>query len=136
MNRLPPDIPLAPVPGRFAQTRLLSPGHPERAAVEEFIAGIYRARFSARLSEFFPHLVAYYDVDGQLLAAVGLRFGSEGALFVERYLDEPIERALVRAGRPAVGRERIAEAGNFATRTPGIARPASATRSPGRCHTT
>lgn len=122
MNRLPPHLPLAPVPGRFVHARLLTSAHPDRSAAEDFIADIYRERFNARLSEFPPHLVAYHDVDGELLAAVGLRYGNEGALFVERYLDEPIEHALVHAGQSAARRERIAEAGNFATRTPGIAR--------------
>lgn len=122
MNQPSPHIPLAPVPGRFAQARCLLPGHPERAAVESFIAGIYHERFGAQLSQFPRHLLAYHDVEGRLLAAVGLRYAGDGPLFLERYLDEPIEQALARAGRATAKRERIAEVGNFATRTPGIAR--------------
>lgn len=122
MNRLPLQLPLAPLPGRFARAQLCAPDHPDRSRVETFIAAIYRERFGAQFDEFFPHLVAYYDVDDNLLAAVGLRCGREGRLFVEHYLDEPIEHALSHNGLAHVARDRIAEAGNFAARTPGIAR--------------
>lgn len=122
MNRLSSQLPLAPVPGRFAHAQLCPPDHPDRIHVEHFIAAIYRARFDAQLTTFLPHLVAYRDTEGQLLAAVGLRCAAEGPLFVERYLDEPIEHALSREQGAALSRDRITEAGNFAARTPGGAR--------------
>lgn len=122
MHRIRSHIALAPLPGRFVSVRFVDPGDPDRAEVEAFIAGVYHDRHGATLRSFFPHLIAYRDSDGQLAAAVGVRAGGEGPLFVEHYLDVPVEQAMSQQGLARVDRRRVVEVGNFAATTPGIAR--------------
>ncbi|SON78509.1 hypothetical protein XAP7430_200074 [Xanthomonas phaseoli pv. phaseoli] len=77
----------------FASASLVEAGHPQRQEVERFIAAVYLRRYGAQLRSFLPQLLVYRDADGALMAAVGMRIGSAGALFVEQYLDEPAESA-------------------------------------------
>lgn len=107
---------------RFHTSSLIEAGHPERAEVEAFIAQVYADRYGANLHSFLPRLLAFRDGDGVLQAAVGLRRGQEGSLFVEQYLDAPAETSLrARLGR-AVRRDELVEVGSFASRSPGDAR--------------
>ena len=123
MHWIRPHVSLAPFPGRFAGVRLVDPADAGRESVERFIADVYLHRYGARLRSFLPHLLAYEDSAGSLVAAVGLRSGREGELFVEQYLDAPIEWAMpLRGITRAVDRRAVVEVGNFAATTPGIAR--------------
>lgn len=117
-----PHVSLAPFAGRFSRVRLLERGDAGREEVERFIAEVYRERYGARLRAFLPHLLAYDDGEGRLAAAVGLRSGGEGRLFVEQYLDAPVEQAIAQRHRGRVDRRSVVEVGNFAAGTPGIAR--------------
>lgn len=87
--------------------------HPDRLAVECFIQTIYAACHGARVRHFMPTLVALRDDDDQLLAAAGYRCAGEHALFLERYLDRPVERLLAADGAPLPARERIVEVGQL-----------------------
>jgi hypothetical protein len=118
-----PTTSLVPLEGRFARAALVQAHDPQRPVVEAFIAQVYRDRHGAQLRSFLPHLLAYRDSQGQLLAAVGMRLGQEGPLFVEQYLDLPAERLL--AERQLAGnlqRRDLAEVGSFAASSPGAAR--------------
>jgi hypothetical protein len=107
---------------RFHSASMIEAGHSDRAEVEDFIAQVYHERYGATLRSFLPRLLAFRDGDGRLQAAVGLRRGQEGTLFVEQYLDTPAETAVnLRLGRP-VRREELVEVGSFASRSPGDAR--------------
>ena len=107
---------------RFHTARVIEAGHPERAQVEDFIAQVYAERYGATLRSFLPRLLAFRDASGTLQAAVGLRRGQEGPLFVEQYLDAPAEHAVRQhLGRP-VRRDELVEVGSFASRSPGDAR--------------
>lgn len=121
MSWIPTSI-LAPLPGRFAYASLVASNDPQRPAVEDFIRQIYWERYGASLHVFFPHLLAYRDIDGNMLAAVGLRLGSEGDLFVEQYLDGRAEHVIAQRQIANVPRTALAEVGNFAALTPGTAR--------------
>ena len=121
MSWIPTSI-LAPLPGRFAYANLVGSSDPLRPAVEDFIKQIYWDRYGASLHSFLPHLLAYRDVDGNMLAAVGLRLGSEGDLFVEQYLDGRAEHVIAHRQIANVPRTALGEVGNFAARTPGTAR--------------
>lgn len=101
---------------------LIESDHPDRPEVEAFIAAIYRQRYGATLRQFLPQLLAYRDADEVLLAAVGLRCGIEGPLFVENYLDSSAEAAIASHSRTPVARSQVVEVGNFAARSPGDAR--------------
>lgn len=109
-------------PSILPQSQMVGPQDPRRHEVEQFIADVYRNRYGASLHAFLPHLLAFRDGQGQLVAAVGMRVGSEGPLFVEQYLDEPAQALLSHREIACVGRDRIAEIGNFAATTPGVAR--------------
>lgn len=109
-------------PSRFAYTVLVDPGHPERKRVEAFIADVYRQRYGAVLRGFLPHLLAYYSGDGTLHAALGLRRGCEGELFVEQYLEQPAELAIGARLARRVLRAELVEVGNFAADGAGDAR--------------
>ncbi|WP_367382105.1 thermostable hemolysin [Stenotrophomonas cyclobalanopsidis] len=122
MDTIPLPIPLAPHPGRFAEAALITPDHPQRGEVEAFIAATYRQRFGADVRSFMPQLLAYRDTRGQLVAAVGLRNAASDALFVEHYLDDPVEEVLGQRLHSAPRRDQIAEVGHFAASTPGVAR--------------
>lgn len=101
---------------------LIEPDDPRRAETEAFIAHVYRARYGAELHQFLPHLLAFRNAAGGLHAAVGLRCGSEGPLFVERYLDTSAERAIATIVGGDVPRTRLVEVGNFAALSAGDSR--------------
>ncbi|MEP6906649.1 MAG: thermostable hemolysin [Pseudoxanthomonas sp.] len=121
MSWIPTSI-LAPLPGRFASASLVECHDTQRGSVEDFMARIYWDRYGANLRSFLPHLLAYHDAEGVLLAAVGLRLASEGSLFVENYLGSPAEAVMSSRQIANVSRAEIAEVGNFAAATPGAAR--------------
>ncbi|PPV09046.1 thermostable hemolysin [Xanthomonas bromi] len=106
----------------FASASLIEAGHAQRQEVERFIAAVYLRRYGAQLRSFLPQLLVYRDADGALMAAVGMRLGSAGGLFVEQYLDEPAESALATRMAAPVARSGLAEVGNFAAISSGSAR--------------
>jgi hypothetical protein len=107
----PPSAASAPTP-----LALYGPATPGRDEVERFVAGIYRERFGADVRGFAPVLVARRDAAGTLVAAAGYRPAETGPLFLERYLDAPVDVAL---GAP---RARIVEVGHLAAARAGEGR--------------
>lgn len=93
-------------------------GGESRTVVEAFIAAGFRKAYGARLTEFMPELVALHD-SGQLAAACGLRPAASAPLFLEQYLDAPVEHALDAHGAE---RRTIVEVGNLSIARPGYAR--------------
>ncbi len=80
--------------------------------------------YGARLTQFMPHFIRVLDKDNRLKALIGYRDAESEKLFLEVYLDEPIEQAISRyLGRP-VDRASIVEMGNLAELAPGDARMA------------
>lgn len=94
-------------------------GEAGRTELEELVAAAFERSHGAIVRSFMPTLVGLEDRSGALRgAALGYRGAAEGALFLEQYLDQPIEQAIaarVADGR-AVERERIVEVGNLAGR--------------------
>ncbi len=87
-------------------------GDPERGAVERFIGEVYAQRYGANVPSWAPELVSVV-ADGRIVAAAGWR-PTHGPLYLERYLDAPIERLIRdRLGRPGPVRERIVEVGHL-----------------------
>ncbi|MEN1929440.1 thermostable hemolysin [Luteimonas sp. MJ250] len=109
-------------PRPWARCECVEPGDPARDEVEHFIGHAYRVRYGALLRSFLPHLLAFRDDAGRLQAAVGLRLGSEGPLFVEQYLDGPAEAAIAAHGREVARRCELVEVGNLAALRGGDAR--------------
>jgi hypothetical protein len=92
----------------------------DRAAVEAFIAGVYRRHFAARLRDFMPVIVSRGDGESPA-AAAGYRPATE-PLFLERYLPRPVEAMLAQAAGQTVAREQIVEVGHFAAQQAGEGR--------------
>ncbi len=83
---------------------------PDREAVEQFITGIYERSYGARINVHYPVLMSVRDAAGRLLAATGFRPAGEAALFLEQYLERPVEEVL------NVPRHQIVEIGNLASK--------------------
>lgn len=106
---------------RPAQLRLRErrEGEPGRAELEELVTTAFERSHGARVRSFMPVLVGLEDRSGALRgAALGYRGAASGPLFLEQYLDRPIEQAIAeRAGEGhPVQRGSIVEVGNLAGR--------------------
>lgn len=110
--------------GREQPLRLCpsTPQGARRQALETFIATRFHASHAARVRHFMPCLLGLFDDRGQIAAAVGLRHAGSQALFLERYLDQPVEACIQTRGSQPVAREQIVEVGNLAAADPGAAR--------------
>lgn len=96
--------------------------HPLRASFEQFIAARFHRAYGARVAHFSPHLLGVRDSLARWHASSGYTPAFGHRLFLEQYLDRPVEAALAGGlGRP-VGRESIVEVGNLAAVSAGMAR--------------
>lgn len=86
-----------------------------RRAAEALISRRYQAQFGISIEVDYPLLLTLAKRSGEVLAAVGLRCASDGPLFLEQYLDRPIELELARHGLGTPRRERIVELGSLAS---------------------
>jgi hypothetical protein len=93
----------------------------DRAAVSAFIRGRFMKDHDAELTHLMPQLYSLATAAGQMIAGFGLREAAHSRLFMECYLDEPVEARIARLAGRAVDRARIVEVGNLAAR-PGGAR--------------
>jgi len=98
-----------------------APGH-QRFVVEAFIRRRFAEQHAARVTRFMPCLLGLHAADGSLHGAVGLRLAHAGPLFLERYLDHPIEEAIGLRCDGAADRGEIVEVGNLAADGQGSAR--------------
>lgn len=96
----------------------------QRQHLESFIGERFAEHYGARIRHFMPCLLGLYDGQRQLQAALGVRCGQQGALFLEHYLDAPVEQCIAElAGCSQVpSRGQIAEVGNLASLGAGHAR--------------
>jgi hypothetical protein len=93
--------------------------HPQRAEVEAFIYGVFEQAYNANISMFMPNLVALRDAEGTLMAAFGWRSAATGGpLFLERYLNAPIEQVISEHLGREISREQITKIGNLAVANP------------------
>ena len=117
----PLAVEIAPSNSGASRFLVVGPGHPQRAIVERFIAAIYGRHYDAQITHWSPWLVALFRHD-RPIAAAGYRRAGE-PLYLERYLDAPIE-ATISAAHPgrAIARDSIVEVGHFASAYPGDGR--------------
>ena len=81
----------------------------DRDAVENFITDIYARSYGAHIHVHYPILMSVRDEHGQILAATGFRSAVNETLFLEQYLDAPVEQTLDSQ------RAQIVEIGNLAS---------------------
>lgn len=98
------------------------PWHSMRSAAETFIANAFQNEHNAQITHFMPVLLTLQTQRGDLLAVAGLRTAEHQKLFLEQYMDLPIERMVASVLRHPADREHIVEIGNLATRGQGASR--------------
>lgn len=94
---------------------LYIPGSLKRHAVELFIHQRYLDKHDARIRHFMPYLISLETGDRNVVAAAGFRPATDGELFLEKYLNLPVEQVLGEALGLCISREVLVEVGNFAT---------------------
>ena len=93
-----------------------------RTELERFIAERFRASYGAEVRQFCAYLLGARDDAGAWRAAAGYTPAAAGALYLEHYLDRPVDAVLSRALGERVPRERIVEVGNLAASPAGCGR--------------
>lgn len=93
-------------------------GSPERKDVEQFIHDVFADSYHANVQHFMPQLISLRDENQQLVAAFGMRKADQEPLFLERYLDEPIEVVISSRFNRVITRHEITEIGNLAVANP------------------
>lgn len=94
----------------------------DRPQTEQFIHDCFRDAHGANITHFMPRLFELQTQRGELVAAFGVRCAGDEPLFLESYLDQPVEQALERELKTPLQREKIVEVGNLAAIYPGAAR--------------
>lgn len=93
-----------------------------RAAVEQCIQSIYQERYGAHVPSFSPVLLALRSANGSILAAVGYRCAAKEPLFLENYLNQPVEQALFGPKAKAENRQNVVEVAHLVATHPGAGR--------------
>lgn len=102
--------------------RLSEASAPNRRKLEHFIYTVFRNTYGANVTHFMPQLLSLHDQHAQVLAVCGLRQAGSERLFLETYLDQPIEVALSERVGVEVVRSDIVEIGNLAVAELGLTR--------------
>lgn len=90
----------------------------DRAEIEQFIHDVFAKNYGANVQQFMPTLISLRGANGELVAAFGLRKADHETLFLEQYLDTPIENVLSNRLNKPVTRNQITEIGNLAVSNP------------------
>jgi hypothetical protein len=93
----------------------------DRAAVEAFISQCFAESFGCRIEAFMPRLFSLRNRDGDICGALGLRSANRN-LFLEQYLDTPIEKIIAAHAGANVARRTVVEVGHFSGAFPGAVR--------------
>ena len=110
-----------PHPLRHAGLTLVRHDGADRVDVSAFIRRKFLNDHGAHLQHLMPDLFSLRRPDDTIVAAFGLREAASEQLFMECYLDEPVECRIARLSGREVARGRIIEVGNLAA-APGGAR--------------
>jgi hypothetical protein len=94
---------------------------PDRAQAENFISQCFAESFGSNVQSFMPRLFSLRNGQGDICGAFGLRSANR-KLFLEQYLDQPIEKAIADRHGNAVERQCIVEVGHFSGAFPGAVR--------------
>lgn len=99
-------------------TNISAPDAHNRQELEAFICAMFKRAHNAEIKHFMPKLMSVRGLNGELLAACGLRHADQGPLFLETYLDAPIETLISKHNGTEITREEILEVGNLAVAEP------------------
>jgi len=98
------------------------PDETRRPVFEAYIQQRFRKAHGADIRHFMPELFGLNNASGELCAVAGVRLANTEELFLERYLDEPIDPLISAAANQTVDRTGIVEVGNLAASDTGSAR--------------
>lgn len=101
---------------------LLPSDAPGRSQAEDFVHRRFLSAHGADIRQFMPELLCMRNYHGTLSAVAGIRLAEQGRLFLEQYLEAPVEALLSRATADPVGRHQVVEVGNLASINSGNAR--------------
>jgi hypothetical protein len=109
----------APATGRCPPDSLLRLGvadtnAPDRAELEAFVGAAFRRGHDATVASFMPTLLSFRGPAGDLRGVIGLRAAAPQALYLEQYLEQPVEAAISAATGQPVQRTQVVEVGNLA----------------------
>jgi len=93
-----------------------------KAILQKYIQEEYQREFNAVIPHFLPYILGLYRADGALIGACGLNPALSGALYLEHYLDGPVEQVASNTLNKPVSRDGLVEIGNFACAESGNAR--------------
>ena len=115
---------LRPRPGTFSQYDIdaYPRAHPRRESLERFIADGYARAYGARVAHFADVLVGLSRGRHHWVGGVGYTIAGQEPLFIEQYVDAPIEQALSHAVGNSISRQDIVEVGNLFALASGAAR--------------
>lgn len=106
----------------LASLRLVSRDDPQRCEIEAFVHERFDRVHHADVHHYLPELLSLRDRHGALVAVAGIRLAAHESLFLERYLDEPLESPVSRIAGHPVPRHELVEVGNLAAKNAGSAR--------------
>lgn len=89
------------------------PGNDEQNDISDFIRVNYSRFYHATLTRCMPWLLGLFDANGELKAACGVQPASMGGIYLEHYLDVPVEAVLSARLSQPIPRDSIVEIGNF-----------------------
>ena len=91
---------------------------PRRCDVESFIRNVFAQHYGANVTYFAANLLLL-EKGSRMVAAAGWLGADTDRLFLESYLDAPIEQAIGQLTGRSIQREQIVEVGNLAAIKPG-----------------
>lgn len=97
----------------------------DRAEIEQFIREIFFQVCGAKVRFFLPTLMSLRDQEGNLIAACGIRSAGAERLYLENYMDKPVEEVLSERVGEKVERSDIVEIGNYSVAEIGMSRQLS-----------
>jgi len=112
----------APVCHATVSVQVCDHGDPGRTAAENFIRGRFAQIYGAQVHQHMPRLLAFRNDNNELIAALGLRTAAQQPLFLETYLDMPVQQRIRGRTKSVPSRNRIVEIVNLALSTAGQAR--------------
>jgi len=93
--------------------QLYTAGSVSRKTVEDYIRDQFSVIYEAKISSFMPYLITM-NCEGAISATAGMRPADQQPLFLEQYLEQPIEQSLSIQTRTTISRHHIVEIGNLA----------------------
>lgn len=104
------------------QCRVQQIGESGYAEAAHFIRRYYRLAFAARPHINARHLITLHDNNQRLRAAVGVNVAGAEPLFLEQYLDAPLQHCISEQSGAQVRREQIVEVASLAADGSGAGR--------------